>query len=52
VAEVKRYVMSIGIRRYIRSSDIDRSREGSLESYLPTGVGHVTEVVHTTGVVI
>jgi hypothetical protein len=39
-------VTSIKVRKCDRSQDI------RLESYLLTGVGHATEVVHTTRVVI
>jgi hypothetical protein len=31
---------------------VDRSLDIRPESYLPTGVGHVTEVTHRTGIVI
>jgi hypothetical protein len=39
-------VMLIGVKKY------DRSRDIRPESFLPTGVGHMTEVVQTIGVMI
>jgi hypothetical protein len=39
-----------GVMTLTEVEKCDRSWDIRSESYLPTGVGHMTEVVHTTGV--
>jgi hypothetical protein len=46
LGETSEVVTSSGVRK------CDWSRDIRLESYLPTGVGHATNVTHMTGVVI